>query len=76
MHMQDECVTEEQAREMGLLDADEEMPSKDEQQAIADEVLTKWMTENSRQSMRETRMLRKFWVRYFFSDFVITPTCM
>lgn len=50
--LQNDFVTEEQAREMGLLEG----PS------IEDRVKG-WMTLNTRHSMREARMLRKFWVR-------------
>jgi hypothetical protein len=55
-------VSEEQASDMELA---EEHPTEEEQQELqeeVDEALKIWMTNNTQQSMREARMLRKFWV--------------
>jgi hypothetical protein len=43
----------------------EEVPRTEEEQAEVDAALKNWMTHNTHQSMREARMLRKFWVRSF-----------
>lgn len=58
--IQDEYLTEEQARERGLLEGP--LPTEKEAQEGVDDALKSWMTQNTRQSMREARMLRKFWV--------------
>lgn len=55
--LQEDYITEEQAREQGLLKGP--MPTEEELQ----ENTMRWMTNNTRHSMREARMLRKFWVR-------------
>jgi hypothetical protein len=60
MHAMQEYVTKEEARELGLLEEDEALPTEEEAEEDVNDALKKWMTHNTH--MREARMLRKFWV--------------